>query len=324
MPIAEDVLRVARAELGYREGTNNANKYGAAYGMNNVAWCMQFCWWVFREAGASSLIHPKTAYTPTAASWHRARGTFSTTPRVGSLVFFDWPDSVHRIQHVGIVEVVEANAVVVIEGNTQSGTAGNQSDGGGVCRRRRARNSSIAGYGHPAYTTSAARAPSVAITARPAAARTAAPGGFLMALSDAEQAEALALLRTLNAQITGDVDGAGPDGWGWPSWRYGPDHGKPITPVDMLRTVDAAVASPLDLTGRPGKDSDNLFGHVLSMRAELRQLSADLAKRITAVETALANAGVDPDLVRKAFTSAFGAGLTITGVATPANLSKGN
>lgn len=159
MATAEQVLSVARAEIGYREGPNNANKYGAAYGMPNVAWCMQFMWWVFKQAGASALIHPKTAYTPTAYDWHRARGETSTTPRVGSLVFFNWPDSVNRIQHVGIVEAVEPNAVVTIEGNTQAGTAGNQSDGGGVYRRRRARNASIVGYGHPAYAapTSAAR-----------------------------------------------------------------------------------------------------------------------------------------------------------------------
>jgi hypothetical protein len=148
-------------------------------------------------------------------------------------------------------------------------------------------------------------------------------GGFLMALSDAEQAEALALLRTLNTQITGDTDGAGPDGWGWPNWRYGPDKGKPITPIDMLRAGDQQLNSSLDLTDRPGGDVDNLFGHVLSMRAELRQLGVDLSQRLTAVETALANAGVDPDVVRNAFASAFGGGLTISGTAVPANLQKG-
>ncbi|MDN5931830.1 MAG: CHAP domain-containing protein [Pseudonocardia sp.] len=150
MATAEQVLAVARREIGYREGPNNANKYGAAYGMNNVAWCAIWIWWIFKEAGAGHLIHPKTAYTPTAYDWHRSRGQASTTPRVGDLVFYDWPPA-NRIQHVGIVEAVEPSAIVTIEGNTSSGTAGSQSDGGGVWRRRRARNSAIVGYAHPAY-----------------------------------------------------------------------------------------------------------------------------------------------------------------------------
>jgi len=74
-------------------------------------------------------------------------------------VFFDWPDSVNRIQHVGIVEAVEPAAIVTIEGNTTSGTAGNQSAGDGVWRRRRARNSSIVGYGRPRYTTTSTARP---------------------------------------------------------------------------------------------------------------------------------------------------------------------
>lgn len=184
MPTAEQVLAVARREIGYREGANNANKYGAAYGMNNVAWCMEFIWWIFREAGAGSLIHPKTAYTPTAADWHRSRGQWSTSPRVGDLVFFNWPDSVNRIQHVGIVEAVEANAVVTIEGNTSGSDSGSQSDGGGVWRRRRARNTSIVGYAHPAYV-------SPSPTPRPI------QEDPLMALSDAEQRELLESTRKL-------------------------------------------------------------------------------------------------------------------------------
>lgn len=153
MTTAEQVLAVARNELGNVEARDGSNKYGRAYGMDRVAWCMQFCWWVFREAGASDLIHPKTAYTPTAAQWHKDRGRFDQTPRVGDLVFFNWPDSVNRIQHVGIVEAVEPTAVITIEGNTSTT---NQSDGGRVMRRRRARNSSIVGYGHPNYTATAA------------------------------------------------------------------------------------------------------------------------------------------------------------------------
>jgi hypothetical protein len=157
------VLDVARSQLGTVEDSDGNTPYGAAYGMNGVAWCAEFQWWVFREAGASDLI-PKTAYTPTFYNWFVQKGQASRQPRVGSLVFYDWPDSVPRIQHVGIVEAVnEDGTLTTIEGNTTSGTGGNQSDGGGVWRRRRSQTS-VVGYGHPAYAavTEAPHAPPAA------------------------------------------------------------------------------------------------------------------------------------------------------------------
>jgi hypothetical protein len=67
---AADVLRIARSQIGYEEGRNNANKYGAAYGMNNVFWCQQFVWWVFHQAGVRGEM-PKTAVTRVAYPWYR-------------------------------------------------------------------------------------------------------------------------------------------------------------------------------------------------------------------------------------------------------------
>ena len=34
MATANDILTIARGEIGYREGHTNDSKYGAAYGMN--------------------------------------------------------------------------------------------------------------------------------------------------------------------------------------------------------------------------------------------------------------------------------------------------
>jgi surface antigen len=148
---AGQVLTVAASQIGTREDAQGRQKYGAAYGMDGVAWCAEFQWWTFREAGASPLI-PKTAYTPTMASWYQQKGRADRTPRVGSLVFYNWPgDGVERIQHVGIVEAINPDGTITtIEGNTTSGVAGNQSAGGGVWRRRRATGPVVI-YGHPAY-----------------------------------------------------------------------------------------------------------------------------------------------------------------------------
>jgi hypothetical protein len=149
---ATPVLDVARRELGTVESPANSNrtKYGAAYGMNGVAWCAIFTWWCFREAGLSGLV-PKTAYTPTLANWFKQRGRWGIHPRRGALVLFDFPnDGVNRISHVGIVEAVNSDgSIVTIEGNTSGGTSGSQRDGGGVWRRTR--KTGIVGYGYPAY-----------------------------------------------------------------------------------------------------------------------------------------------------------------------------
>jgi hypothetical protein len=154
------VLDVARGQIGYHEAPDGSNRYGAAYGMDRVAWCNEFVWWCFVQAGAAALIC-KSAYTPTTASWYQQQGRADRTPRPGDLVFYNWPgDGVDRIQHVGLVEAVAASGTLTtIEGNTTSGAAGNQSDGGWVARRSRSQ-SAVVLFGHPAYDAAPLPAPS--------------------------------------------------------------------------------------------------------------------------------------------------------------------
>jgi hypothetical protein len=152
---AARVLDVARSQIGTVAARDGSNPYGRAYGMDRVAYCAQFVWWCFREAGASHLI-PKTAYTPTFASWFQQRGQAPASPAPGDLVFYDFPDSLRRIQHVGLVEAVNANGTITtVEGNTTSGSAGSQDRGGGVWRRTRS-TSAVKVWGRPAYTGPAA------------------------------------------------------------------------------------------------------------------------------------------------------------------------
>jgi hypothetical protein len=143
------VLNIARSQLGYREARGNRNKFGRWYGMNGVPWCDIFISWIGVEAGARNIIG-RAAYTPAHAQWFKNQGRWGKTPRRGAIAFFDFPDGVHRIQHVGIVESVRSDGrIVTIEGNTSAG-AGSQSDGGGVYRRVRSTNL-VVGYGYPAY-----------------------------------------------------------------------------------------------------------------------------------------------------------------------------
>lgn len=160
-PTAQSVLNIARSQLGTVEKPANSNRtpYGAWYGWNGVAWCAEFASWCFDEADALSLVGGKHAATYLWADWFREHNQWGTTPRVGALAFYDFPDSLHRIQHVGLVETIVSAAVIDdIEGNTSSGSRGSQDNGDGVFRRRRS-TVHIVGYGYPKYAVAGTKKP---------------------------------------------------------------------------------------------------------------------------------------------------------------------
>ena len=149
MTTVEDVLMVARAEIGYREGRNNSTKFGQWYGVDRVPWCAIFVSYCFFRA---ELILPATndkgfAYCPYGVNWFRKQNRFDDrNPCVGDVVFFDWNKD--RIaDHIGIIESVRGNEFTSIEGNT---SIRNDSNGGQVMRRRRF-ISQCQGFGKPTY-----------------------------------------------------------------------------------------------------------------------------------------------------------------------------
>jgi hypothetical protein len=156
---AENVLNLARSFLGYREGPrNNQSQFGAYTGFNFQPWCGSFVKYVLDHAGQTG--EPSPVYTPAGATgymhvkrWIPRNGAI----RPGDVIFFDWQhgQAPAGVDHTGFVERDLGNGQVqTIEGNTASGQAGNQSNGGGVYRRVRNRNV-IAGFGRPAYVTAA-------------------------------------------------------------------------------------------------------------------------------------------------------------------------
>lgn len=146
MPTAQDVLNVARKYLNYKEGKNNDNIFGKAYGMNNVSWCMQYIWKVMTEAGMNFY---KTASCTACYNHYKSQAVSKNSLRPGDIVFFDW-DRSGDCDHVGIVESVGSSRITTIEGNTSSGNSGSQSNGDGVYRRYRT-YSQIAKAIRPAY-----------------------------------------------------------------------------------------------------------------------------------------------------------------------------
>lgn len=140
---------MARSQLGVSENPpgSNCNKYTRWYGMGCVPWCDIWVSWVAAQVGATDIIG-RFAYTPSHYNWFRAKGQTGSTPKSGALAFFDFPDSLRRIQHVGFVEGVRSDSrIVTLEGNT---SVTSQDNGGKVMRRVRS-GLYVVGYAYPDY-----------------------------------------------------------------------------------------------------------------------------------------------------------------------------
>ncbi|MFI5954316.1 CHAP domain-containing protein [Cryptosporangium sp. NPDC051539] len=144
---AQDLLTVARAEIGVREvgggSQGNRQKYSAPLGFPVTEWCAIFVSWCLHQAKV-----PK-AYASTRvtlfARHYAAEGRFVKTPRPGDLACFDWErDGAYN--HIGIVEkVLPDGRIQTIEGNTNPG---NGQDG--VYRMVRSPKF-VKGYCRPGY-----------------------------------------------------------------------------------------------------------------------------------------------------------------------------
>lgn len=130
----------------------NRNPFAPIAGhANGYPWCASYCEAVAIQVGL--LLPTRSAYTPRVADdFKLARQWFTDNGKPGDLALFDFPDKTRGIQHIGIVESVLPGFVVTIEGNTSSGIAGSQANGGGVWRRTRPR-SYVVGFGRPNFDT---------------------------------------------------------------------------------------------------------------------------------------------------------------------------
>lgn len=147
MATAQDVLNVARKYIGKKEGRNNDNIFGKAYGMNNVPYCMQFIWYIETQAG---MPFYKTASCTACYNHYKSQAVSKYSLRPGDIVFMDWDHS-GDCDHVGIVESAGSSQVTTIEGNTSADNSGSQSNGDGVYRRHRS-YSQIAKAIRPSYS----------------------------------------------------------------------------------------------------------------------------------------------------------------------------
>ena len=130
----DDIIGVAKTQLGYKEGANNATKYGTWYGLPNQPWCAMFISWCARQAGISTDILKNSAVAAPDAKYFNIPyyDGASYTPKKGDLFFTkSW-------SHVGLVYYVDGSYFYTIEGN--SNTTGSSEGTSVVTNRRKISN----------------------------------------------------------------------------------------------------------------------------------------------------------------------------------------
>jgi hypothetical protein len=115
-----------------------------ACGLTGVFWCCSFQHGMFKEIGFNL---PGGASVGNLLAAAKTKGWIVKRPLAGDLACFEFNEGTYAYDdHIGIVEHVLAlrwngdkftGWITTIEGNTSSGKAGSQFNGGGVYRRRR-------------------------------------------------------------------------------------------------------------------------------------------------------------------------------------------
>lgn len=114
------VVDMARAFIGYTEGSNNDTIFGDWYGLPNQPWCAMFVSYCTVNSGVSEDIVPRFASCTAGFNTFTDMGVATRehiTPQEGDIIFFVWNEGESTPDHVGFVEYVENGVVHTIEGN---------------------------------------------------------------------------------------------------------------------------------------------------------------------------------------------------------------
>lgn len=153
MATASDILTVAVKEIGTKADAKKRVKYSTEYGLSGYAWCVMFAWWVFQRVDKSLFYGGgKTASCGELMRWAQKEKRWVTKDyQPGDVLIYDFPNTKYTTDHCGICERVSGSYVYAIEGNTSSGSSGDQSNGGCVARKKRKKSLVLGAY-RPPYT----------------------------------------------------------------------------------------------------------------------------------------------------------------------------
>lgn len=107
----KDILEIAKTQLGYTEGPNNAAKYGAWGGYPNQPWCANFVSWCARQAEIpQDIITQSPVASPKRFGVEYFDGE-NYIPQPGDLFF------TKQLSHTGLVYYVDGEYFYTVEGN---------------------------------------------------------------------------------------------------------------------------------------------------------------------------------------------------------------
>lgn len=146
----EAMLKTAKAEIGYTTKSSGWTKYGQWYGDRHhdssfatADFCDAGVSWCGFESGNHEAVG-EFAYCENHVDWFKGRNQWGHTPKVGALVFFDWPNTPVGANHVGLVIKVDKDGTIhTIEWNHARQ----------VEEVHRTIKSEFYGFGYPAYFT---------------------------------------------------------------------------------------------------------------------------------------------------------------------------
>ncbi len=112
----QDLLGVARTQVGYREESGGYTKYGAWFGYSSMDWCGAFISWCANQAGIPTSVIKKNGFA--SARDFGLSNTFTINERLpqGGDLFFK-----NNGNHTGIVYYIEGDYFWTLEGNTWEG-----------------------------------------------------------------------------------------------------------------------------------------------------------------------------------------------------------
>lgn len=147
MNMIDNIIDLANKQVGIKEnpiGSNNViyntEYYGHPVSGSGYAWCVVFCWWLFKQCGLSYLFFggSKTASCTTLLNYAKSKGLTTNNPAKGDLVIFEWENGQ---RHIGIIEKVTSKTIYTIEGNCSD------------CVKKMKRDyKNVIGFIHPEYT----------------------------------------------------------------------------------------------------------------------------------------------------------------------------
>ncbi len=160
--IANEIVEIARAEVGYYgNGSNKFNEW--YYGVpSNAAWCAVFLGWCADQVGLLNTAIPKRATCASMMDWYKAKGEYHAVdsdyePQKGDIVFFDTDGTgiSHHVEFVSesgyVTDVNGQKYISVIGGNTSDVNFEGEDHVLERIRNINHEKAVVMGYAHPSY-----------------------------------------------------------------------------------------------------------------------------------------------------------------------------